>query len=252
MRPLLDPETSGAARVVAGHEVDALAHQLDDEQAAMRACAASRRGRRRVSSAGSSASGSASRRRARWCACRACAPSSSTGSSPAPRRHRPRGACCVRTPSSSNGALALPLRQMRILVEVEMRRHHRLAEAVEQKARLAVQRTAAGRLHAGADQPGRQRRLEQHRHFAGLRPCASAGATARARPHSAPLPRARPARLRRASSCTRRRAACRRRAPQSAPPRSSAASSHSRRESRGCCRPRSATAAPTRRHPRSW
>ena len=35
MRAILDPESRGAARIIAGHAVDALPHQLGDEQAAI-------------------------------------------------------------------------------------------------------------------------------------------------------------------------------------------------------------------------
>ena len=53
-----------------------------------------------------------------------------------------------------------------VFLDVDVPGKHRLAERVEQKAGLAVQRAAAHRLREAAQQAGGQRRLEQHRAFA--------------------------------------------------------------------------------------
>ena len=165
---VLDPEAGGAARVVAGDVVDALAHQLDHEQAAaelaqhrVEIVAGLRCGAR-------SASGCASRRRGRWSACRACAPNRSRGNSCRRRRRRRSAPAASRTPSSSNGALPLPRGTCGSSRMSMCSGSTRCAEAVEQERRLAVERAAARRLHVGAEQARGERRLEQHRHLAGL------------------------------------------------------------------------------------
>ena len=98
---VLDPEARGAARVVAGHRIDALPELLGHEQPAAHARAAARQ----VVVA----------RRRRDCAlppalpvdshARACAPSSCRGNSPARRRRATTSRASVATPSLSNGAL---------------------------------------------------------------------------------------------------------------------------------------------------
>mmetsp|Transcript_39161 Transcript_39161/g.91872 ORF Transcript_39161/g.91872 Transcript_39161/m.91872 type:complete len:297 (+) Transcript_39161:1012-1902(+) len=60
-------------------------------------------------------------------------------------------------------------------MDVDVRRQHRLAQAVEQKAGAPVQRAATRGLHQRAQQPDRDRALEQHwhlgrGHLAGLQP----------------------------------------------------------------------------------
>ena len=85
---VLDPEAGGAARVVAGHRVDALPELLGDEEAASHA----REQRRQVVVAGRDARGCGCRRRCRSSSCRACARSSCRGNSPARRRRARRRA----------------------------------------------------------------------------------------------------------------------------------------------------------------
>ena len=82
---VLDPEAGRAARVVAGDGVDALPHQLGDQQAARPCRAASRRSRRHWPRP----AGCARRRHWRWSAGRACAPSSCPARSAAARRRAP-------------------------------------------------------------------------------------------------------------------------------------------------------------------
>ena len=60
---------------------------------------------------------------------------------------------------------AFALEHKRVFVNVDVLRENRLAQAVEQKRALAVERAAADGLHKAAQQPRRQRRLEQHRAF---------------------------------------------------------------------------------------
>ena len=86
-----------------------------------------------------------------------------------------------------------------------------LAERVEQKGGLAVQAAAARRRHEGADEPRRDRRLEQHRRLAGgdlaraqARQRAPARVARRAPPASASLPGTR-AELYQSSRCIRPR-----------------------------------------------
>ena len=64
------------------------------------------------------------------------------------------------------GGAAELARPVRILVEVDVRREHRRAQGVDQEARLAVERAAAGGLHEVPDQAGGERRLEEHRNLA--------------------------------------------------------------------------------------
>ncbi len=54
-----------------------------------------------------------------------------------------------------------------VFKDVDVLGKHRLAQRVEQKAALAVQRAAARGLHIGTEQARRQGRLEQHRAFGG-------------------------------------------------------------------------------------
>jgi hypothetical protein len=60
---------------------------------------------------------------------------------------------------------ALAAALVRILGDVDVVGPDGLAQAVLQEAGLAVERTAAGALHVGAEQAGRHRRFEQHRHL---------------------------------------------------------------------------------------
>ena len=212
---VLDPEAAGAARVVAGHVVDALPHQLDHEQAACRACASIasrsspgcvRRERQRQVVRAAGVAGGLHAELARRIA--------STGNSPATTPPSTTLRLRVAHAFVVERRAALAARQVRVFVHVDVRRQHLLAEAVEQEscscgtARRrwwpAPGRRAGRPPAATRTAPGTSRGLDLARLQA---------RTARAPPHSGRRPRARPARRPRASSCTRRRAACRRRWP---------------------------------------
>ena len=62
---------------------------------------------------------------------------------------------------------ALATQHKRVFRDADVGRENRLAQRVEQKAALAVQRAAADGLHKAAQQARSQRRLEQHRAFGG-------------------------------------------------------------------------------------
>ena len=101
--PALHPEAAGAARVVAGDVVDALADQFGHQQPGAQPAQHDLEVVFLVGAAGPQASGCRSRPRCRLTSCRACAPSRSRGSNLPGGRPSPRGDACPRTPSSSNG-----------------------------------------------------------------------------------------------------------------------------------------------------
>ena len=57
---------------------------------------------------------------------------------------------------------------MRPLTELNKLGHHPLAQVIEQKGRLAVERPAADGMHQTTDQAGGKRRFKQHRKLTGF------------------------------------------------------------------------------------
>ena len=109
----LDPVAGGAARVVAGDQVDALAEQLGHQQPAPHLAQHAAE----IRAAAAAPPGCGGRPRCRCSACRACARNSCRGNSPRPRRRARSARLRVATPSSSNGAARHAPRLERPLVD---------------------------------------------------------------------------------------------------------------------------------------
>ena len=159
------PEAAGAARIVAGHVVDALADQLRHQQpgaepAQHRLEVVLRPGQLRaqlqvVGAAG--VAGALHAQLARRVGRQEVAAQHAVGD------HVARG--CAHT-LLVEGARADAARHVRVLADRHVRREQRPVQRVDEERGLAVKRAAAGRLHEAAEQPAGQRRLEQHRHLA--------------------------------------------------------------------------------------
>src|SRR6185369_12398488 len=157
------PVTGGAARIVAGDVVDAVAEQFGKEQAAPNA----RQQAVEVELAGlddqvvtaAGIAGGLHAELAGRVGAQEIALQDAVGDDLAVA-----GGDAV----AVEGGAAQSALDVRPFADLDEFGHHLLAEVVEQEGRLAVERAAAGGMDQAAEQPGGERRLEKHRELAGL------------------------------------------------------------------------------------